>query len=55
MKILSLQKLLLLLRQPENVRRINVNGSMIKLCQLADDMTLSLKDSDSVRNTSNIF
>ena len=43
------------LRQSENVRGINVNGSMIKLCQLADDMTLFLTDSDSVRNAVNIF
>ena len=28
---------------------------MIKLCQLADDMTLFLADSDSVRNTVNVF
>ena len=42
-------------RQSENVRGINVNGSMIKLCQLADDMTLFLTDLDSVRNTVNIF
>ena len=30
-------------------------GSMIKLCQLTDDMSLFLTDSDSVRNTVNIF
>ena len=39
--------------QSQNVRGINVNGSMTKLCQLADDMTLFL--TDSVRNTVNIF
>ena len=41
------------LRQSQNVTGINVNGSMTKLCQLADDMTLFL--TDSVRNTVNIF
>ena len=42
-------------RQSECVRGMNIKRSTIKLCQLADDMTLFLADINSVKLTFTIF
>ena len=38
----------IIFRQLNNIKGLNLNGTNIKLCQLADDMTLFLKETKSV-------
>ena len=44
-----------ILRQTGSVKGLNINGTSLKLCQLADDMTLFLTDISSVKATVQIF
>ena len=45
----------LVLRSSDKTDSIKINGKSIKLCQLADDLTLYLSSTESVSNATAIF
>ena len=53
--LLPAEIIAIILRSSAFVKGINIDNTCIKLCQLADDMTLFLRDNKSVRSAIQIF
>ena len=53
--LLIIEVIAIIFRQSNNIKGLIINGTDIKLCQLADDMTLFLRETKSVSFAIKLF